>query len=59
MYCYLELKLRYLKNPKLFSIRVPESYEPIVFWKKKAAGLSSFYKHLMKIHLVELKCGIW
>ena len=30
VFCYLELKLRYLKNLKLFSIRVKELYEPIV-----------------------------
>ena len=30
MYCYLEFKLRYLKNLKLFSIRVKELFEPIV-----------------------------
>ena len=27
MYCYLEIKLRYLKNLKLFSIRVKELFE--------------------------------
>ena len=32
MYFYLEFKLRYLKNLKLFSIRVKESVEPIVLW---------------------------
>ena len=30
VYCYLEFKLRYLKNLKLFSIRVKELSEPIV-----------------------------
>ena len=35
MYCYLEFKLRYLENLKLFSIRVKELYEPIVLQKKK------------------------
>ena len=29
-YCYLEFKLSYLKNLKLFSIRVKELSEPIV-----------------------------
>ena len=28
VYCYLEFKLRYLKNMKLFSIRVKELFEP-------------------------------
>ena len=28
MYCYHEFKLRYLKNQKLFSIRVKELFEP-------------------------------
>ena len=35
MYCYLEFKLRYLKNLKLFSIGVKELSEPMVFVKKK------------------------
>ena len=34
MYCYLEFKLSYLKNLKLFSIRVKELSEPIVLWRK-------------------------
>ena len=42
MYCYLEFKLRYLKNLKLFSIRVKELSEPIVLLKKKATGLALF-----------------
>ena len=29
VYCYHEFKLRYLKNQKLFSIRVKELFEPI------------------------------
>ena len=29
VHCYLEFKLRYLKNLKLFSITVKESFEPI------------------------------
>ena len=32
VYCYLEFKLSYLKNLKLFSIRVKELSEPIVFF---------------------------
>ena len=35
MYCYHEFKLRYLKNHKLFSIRVKELFEPVVLQKKK------------------------
>ena len=34
VYCYLEFKLSYLKNLKLFSIRVKELFEPIVLWRK-------------------------
>ena len=30
-YCYLEFKLRCLKNLILFSIRVKELFEPIVY----------------------------
>ena len=35
MYCYLEYKLSYLKNLKLFSIRVKEISEPIVLKKRR------------------------
>ena len=43
MYCYLEFKLRYLKNLELFSIRVKELFEPIVLWGGgKPTGLNSF-----------------
>ena len=34
VYCYLEFKLRYLKNLQLFSIRVKELFQPIVLRKK-------------------------
>ena len=30
VHCYIEFKLSYLKNLKLFSIRVKELFEPIV-----------------------------
>ena len=40
-YCYLEFKLRYLKNLKLFSIRVKELFEPIVL-RIKGDGLLLF-----------------
>ena len=35
VHCYLEFKLRYLKNLKLFSIRVQELFKPIVLQKTK------------------------
>ena len=38
VYSYLEFKRRYLKNLKLFSIGVNESFEPIVLRGKKADG---------------------
>ena len=38
MYYYLEFKLCYLKNLKLFSRRVKELFEPIVLRKKKGDG---------------------
>ena len=41
VYCYLEFKLRYLKNLKLFSIRVKELFEPIVL-RKKGDGFMLF-----------------
>ena len=39
VYCYLEFKLRYLKNLKLFSIRIKELFAPIVCENKKGDGL--------------------
>ena len=42
MYCYLEFKLSYLKNLKLFSIRVKELSELIVFVKKRRWVLALF-----------------
>ena len=35
VYCYLELKLRYLKNLKLFSITVKELFKPIAKKKRR------------------------
>ena len=45
MYCYLEFKLRYLKNLKLFSIRVKELFEPIVL-RKKGDGFFALFKSI-------------
>ena len=42
VYCYLEFKLRYLKNLKLFLIRVKE-FEPIVL-RRKDDGFLLFLK---------------
>ena len=42
VYCYHEFKLRYLKNKKLFSIRVKELFKPIVLRKKKATCFALF-----------------
>ena len=45
MHYYLEFKLGYLKNLKLFSIRVKELFEPIVLRKKKKSdGFLLFFK---------------
>ena len=41
MYCYLEFKLGYLKNLKLFSIRVKELFDPTVL-RKKGDGFVRF-----------------
>ena len=35
IYCYLDFKLRYLKNLKLLSIRVKQLFDPIVCENKK------------------------
>ena len=43
VHCYLEFKLHYLKNLKLFSIRVKELFEPIVL-RKKGDGFLLFEK---------------
>ena len=43
VYCYLEFKLRYLKNLKLFSIRVKELFENIVL-RRKGDGFLLFFK---------------
>ena len=40
MYCYLEFKLSYLKNLKLFSIRVKKLSEPTGFVKKRRRVLA-------------------
>ena len=42
-----EQGLSYLKNLKLFSIRVKELSEP-KFCEEKATGFSSFYKHFLE-----------
>ena len=42
MYCYLEFKLRYLKNQTLFSI-IKEVFEPIVL-RKNGDGFLLFLK---------------
>ena len=52
MYRYLEFKLSYLKNLKLFSIRVKELFEPVVC-EEKATGFSSFCKHFLKKPIFE------
>ena len=43
IYCYLECKKCYLKNLKLFSIRVKELFEPIVL-REKGNGFLFFLK---------------
>ena len=43
VYCYHEFKLGYLKNQKLFSIRVNELFEPTVL-RKKGDGFLLFFK---------------
>ena len=44
MYCYLKFKFRYLKNLKMFSIRVKELFEPVVLKKKKSDRFRLFLK---------------
>ena len=52
MYCYLEFKLSYLKNLKLFSIRIKE-LSGHKFCEEKATGFSSFDKHLLEKPIFE------
>ena len=42
VHCYHEFKFCYLKNLKLFSVRVQELFELIVLRKKKAIDFCSF-----------------
>ena len=42
-----EFKLRYLKNLKLFSIRVKEIFESVVLQKQKATGFLLFLKSIL------------
>ena len=51
MYCYLEFKLRYPKNLKLFSIKVKELFEPIVL--KKSDWFLLFLKGKGNLYLTE------
>ena len=45
MYCYLEFKLRYLKNGNCFQLQsVKELFEPIVLRGKKGDGFLLFLK---------------
>ena len=46
MCCYLELKLHYVKNLKLFSIRVKELFEPTVLRRKKNDGVFPLFKNI-------------
>ena len=46
MYCYLEFKLRYLKNLRLFSIRVKELFELIVLRRKKRRRVFARFKSI-------------
>ena len=48
MYCYLEFKGHYFKNPKLFTITVEELFEPIVL-RKIGDRFWLFLKLLFKI----------
>ena len=41
-YCYLEIKLYYLNNLRLFSIRVKELFKPTVLQKKKKKQVMGF-----------------
>ena len=45
VYCYLKFKLRYLKNLKLFSIRVKKLFEPIVL-ERKCDGFIALFKSI-------------
>ena len=50
VYCYLEFKLRFLKNLKLFSIRVKELFEPME--RKKSNGIFALFKRIFLRKLI-------
>ena len=52
VYCYLEFKLCYLKNLKLFSVRVKELFEPIVLRKKG-------YRFLLFLKAFSWETDLW
>ena len=56
MYCYLEFKLRYLKNLKLFSSRVKELFEPIVL-RRKGDGFLLFLKAFSSETILKVTLG--
>ena len=51
LYCYLEFKLRYLKNLELFSIRVKELFESS--FTKKGNGFLLFLKAFLEKPIFE------
>ena len=61
MYCYLEFKFRYLKNLKIFSIRVEEFFEPIDLRKKKkkkkADGFLLFFSFFRSLFFLKAFSG--
>ena len=52
VYCYLEFKLRYLKNLKLFSTRVKELFESEVL-QRIADGFCSLYELFLEKPIFE------
>ena len=52
VYCYHEFKLRYLKNQKLFSIRVKELFKPIVL-RNRGDGFLLLQKHFLEKPIFE------
>ena len=57
VYCYHEFKLRYLKNQKLFSIRVKELFEPIILRKKRRRVFALFKSMFLRNRSLPVMLG--
>ena len=59
MCCYFEFKLRYLKNLKLFSIRVKELFEPTVLQKTNKQTNKQTDRFLLFLKAFSWETNLW